>query len=106
MNDPSTNNFHAVVQQAKFDGKLAEDVLEWQVKLRTALSRPTFNVLQGMQRPSSENTDGATDRTTWGTANPNLFCALFFTASGSTFSVVRRFKRKRLHDGPGHGQQA
>ena len=29
MNDPSTNNFHAVVNQVnKFDGKRAGDVLE------------------------------------------------------------------------------
>ena len=39
MNDSSTNNFHAIVKQVnKFDGKRAGDFLEWQSKLRTALS--------------------------------------------------------------------
>ena len=110
MNGPNTNNFHAVVKQVnKFDGKRTEDFLEWQVKLRTALSlynRATLNVLQGVQRPSSENIDGATDRATWDVANHNIFCVLFLTTSGSEFSVVRRFEKKRLRDVPGHCQQA
>ena len=34
-----------------------------------------------------------------------FLCVLFYTTSGSAFSVVRRFKGKRSQDGPGHGQQ-
>ena len=110
MNDSSTNNFHAIVKQLnKFDGKRAGDFLEWQSKLRTALSlynRKIYNVLQGEQRPSNEDPDGATARVTWDIANQNLFGVLFFATTGSAFSVVRRFEGKRLQDGPGHGQQA
>ena len=82
MNDSSTNNFHAIVKQVnKFDGKRAGDFLEWQSKLRTALSlynRKIYNVLQGEQRPSNEDPDGATARVTWDIANQNLFGVLFF----------------------------
>ena len=110
MNDSSTNNFHAIVKQVnKFDGKRAGDFLEWQSKLRTALSlynRKIYNVLQGEQRPSNEDPDGATARVTWDIANQNLFGVLFFATTGSAFSVVRRFEGKRPQDGPGHGQQA
>ena len=110
MNDSSTNNFHAIVKQVnKFDGKRAGDFLEWQSKLRTALSlynTKIYNVLQGEQRPSNEDPDGATARVTWDIANQNLFGVLFFATTGSAFSVVRRFEGKRLQDGPGHGQQA
>ena len=73
MNDPSTNNFYAVVKQVnKFNGKRAKDFLEWQAKLCPALSlykRPIFDVLQGVQWPSSENADGTADHATWGIAN-------------------------------------
>ena len=110
MNDSSTNNFHAIVKQVnKFDGKRAGDFLEWQSKLRTALSlynRKIYNVLQGEQRPSNEDPDGATARVTRDIANQNLFGVLFFATTGSAFSVVRRFEGKRPQDGPGHGQQA
>ena len=110
MNDSSTNNFHAIVKQVnKFDGKRAGDFLEWQSKLRTALSlydRKIYNVLQGEQRPSNEDPDGATAHVTWDIANQNLFGVLFFATTGSAFSVVRRFEGKRPQDGPGHGQQA
>ena len=96
MNDSSTKNFHAIVQQVnKFDGKRAGDFLEWQSKLRTALSlynRKIYNVLQGEQRPSNEDPDGATARVTWDIANQNLFGVLFFATTGSAFSVVHRFE--------------
>ena len=109
MNDPSIINFHAIVKQVnKFGGKRVGDFVEWQAKRLTALSlysRPTFNVLQGVQRPSSENTDGATDHATCNIENQNIFCVLFFTAPGSVFSAVRRFEGKRPQDGLGHGQQ-
>ena len=92
MNDSSTNNFHAIVKQVhKFDGKRAGDFLEWQSKLRTALSlynRKMYNVLQGQQRPSNEDPDGATARVTWDIANQNLFGVLFFATIGSAFSVA------------------
>ena len=98
MNDSSTNNFHAIVKQVnKFDGKRAGDFLEWQSKLRTALSlynRNIYNVLQGEQRPSNEDPDGATARVTWDITNQNLFGVLFFATTGSAFSVVRRFEGK------------
>ena len=110
MNDSSINNFHAVVKKVnKFDGKRAGDFLEWQSKLRTAFSlynRIIYNVLQGEQRPSSDDDDCATARATWDIANQNLFCVLFFAMAGSTFSVVLTFEGKRPQDGPGHGQQA
>ena len=60
---PSTTVELAIVKQVnKFDGKRAGDFLEWQSKLRTALSlynRKIYNVLQGEQRPSNEDPDGA-----------------------------------------------
>ena len=68
MNDFNSNNFHVVVKHVStFDGKRPRNCLEWQVKLCTALSlynRPIFNVLQGVERLSSENADGATYRAT------------------------------------------
>ena len=81
MNDPKTKNVYVVVKQVnKFDGKEAGDVLEWQTKLCTALSpynRPIFNVLQRVQRLSSENIDGAIDRASWNIMNRNLLsCSL------------------------------
>ena len=101
MNDPNTNNFHTVVKQVnRFDGKRSGDFLESEAKLRTAFSlynRPIFIVLQGVQRPPSENTGGATDF-------QNTFCALFFSTSGSAVSVVRRFEGKRPQEEPGYGQ--
>ena len=96
MNDPTIKNVHVVVKQVnKFDGKGAGYVLEWQTKLHTALilySRPFFNALEHLP---SENTDDTTDRVTWNNANRNLFCVLFFTTSGSAFSVIRRIKGNR-----------
>ena len=93
MNDPNTNNSHAVVEQVyMFDGKRAGSFLEWQVKLCSALSLyngPIFNVLQKrVQRPSSENTDGATDHPTLDIANQTFFRVLLFTTFGSAFSIV------------------
>ena len=110
MNDPSTINFHSVVKQVnKFDGKRARGFLEWQAKLRTAVSlynRPTLNVFQGVQRPSSENADGATDCAPLDIANQNLFCVSLFTTSSPAFSAVRKFEENRSQDRSGHGQKA
>ena len=69
MNDPDTNNFHAVVKEVnKFEGKRAGDFLEWQAKLCNVLnlySRSLFNFLQGVQRSSSAIADGATNHAAW-----------------------------------------
>ena len=71
--------------------------MEWQTKLRTTVSlynRLILNIF-----------DGAADRATWDIMNQNIFCVIFFTTSGSAFSVVRRFQEKRFPIGPGHCQQ-
>ena len=109
MNNCSTNSFYDVLKQDNmFDGKRAGNLLEWQAKIPTALrlhNRPFFNVLQGVQRPSNENADGVIDHVTWGIANQNISCVLFFTTSGSAFAVVHRVEGKMPQDGPEHGQQ-
>ena len=100
MNDSNTSNLHAVVKQVnKFDGKWARDVLDKQTKLCTTFSlysRCIINGLQGVQLPSSEKTDSATDRAIWDSTNQTLFCVLFLTTSRLAFSVVRRFEEGGL----------
>ena len=100
---------HVVKQVSKFDGKNADDFLEWSSKLRVSLSlysKPIFEIVQGSQRPSGLNNDQVTAREGWDDANHNLFSILYFTTSGPAFSVVRRYEGKRLEDGVGHGQDA
>ena len=86
-----------VKQVSKFDGKNADDFLEWSSKLRVSLllySKPNFEIVQGSQQRSVLDNDQVTARESWDDANHNLFSILFFTTSGPAFSVVRRFEGK------------
>ena len=100
---------HVVKQVSKFDGKNANDFLEWSSKLRISLSlysKPIFEIVQGLQRPSDLDNNQATARESWDDAYHNLFSIFFLTTSGPAFSVVRRLERKTREDGVGHGQDA
>ena len=55
-----SNVQHALKQVSKFDGKNAENFLEWSFKLRVSLSlysKPIFKIVQGSQRPSGLDND-------------------------------------------------
>ena len=98
-----------VKKVSKFDGKNADDTLEWFSKLRASLSlysKPVFEIVQGSQRPSDLDNDQATACEGWDDVNHNLFSIPFFTTSGPSFSVVRRFEGRTREDGVGHGQDA
>ena len=100
---------HVVKQVSKFDGKNADDFLKWSSKLRVSLSlysKPIFEIVQGLQRPSDLDNDQVTARESWDDANHSLVSILFVTTFGSAFSVVRRFEGKTREDGVGHGQDA
>ena len=100
---------HVVKQVSKFDGKKAKDFLEWSYKLRISLSlysKPIFEIVQGLQRPSDLDNNQATSRDCWDDAYHNLFSIIFLTTSGPAFSAVRRLERKTREDGVGHGQDA
>ena len=64
--DETANNLHVVLKQiSKFDGKKADDFLQWSSKLRASLSiynRVIFNILQGRERPSVTDDSQATAR--------------------------------------------
>ena len=68
MEASTVNNFHVIVKQmTKFDGKRADEFLEWDSKLRASLSvynKTTFNVLQGQERPSGFDFDQENARAT------------------------------------------
>ena len=103
------NAQHVVKQVSKFDGKNADDFLEWSSKLRAILSfysKPIFEIVQGSQRPSDLDNDQATAREGWDDANHNCFSIPFFATFGPAFSVVRRFEGRTREDGVGHGQDA
>ena len=88
---------HVVKQISKFDAKNADDFLEWSSKLRVSPSlyiKPIFEIVQGSQRPSGLDDDQVTAREGWDDANHNLFSILYFTTSGTAFSVVRRLEGK------------
>ena len=56
---------HVVKQVSNFDGKNADNFLEWSCKLRVSLllySKPIFEIIQGSQRPSDLNNDQMTAR--------------------------------------------
>ena len=56
---------HVVEQVSNFDGKNADDFLEWSYKLRVSLSlyrKPIFEIGQGSQRPSGLDSDQVTAR--------------------------------------------
>ena len=75
---------HVVKQVSKFDGKKANDFLEWSIKLRVSLSlysKPTFEIAQGSQRPSGLDNDQVTAREGWNDATHSLFDILYFTTS-------------------------
>ena len=103
-------NVQDVVKQvSKFDGKNADDFMEWASKLRASLalySNPIFEIVQGSQWSSGLDDDRVTAREGWNDANHNLFSIHFFTTSGPAFSVVRKFEGKTREDGsraPGIG---
>ena len=88
---------HLIKQVSKFDGKNADDFLEWSFKLRVSLLlyiKLIFEIVQGSQRPSDLDNDLAIAREGWDDASDNLYSILYFTTSGPAFSVVRRFERK------------
>ena len=100
------NGQHVVKKLAKFDGKNADDFLEWSSKLRVMLSlysKPIFEIVQASQRPSGLDNDQVTTREGWDDANHDLFSILYFAKSSPAFSVVRRFERKTREDRVGHG---
>ena len=54
-----------VKQVSNFDGKNADDFLEWYSKLRVSLSlysKPIIKIVQGSQRPSGLDNDQVTAR--------------------------------------------
>ena len=72
---------HVVKQVSKFDGKNADDFLEWSSKLRVSLSlysKPIFEIVQGSQRESGLDSDQVTAREGWDDENHNV-CSAFFT---------------------------
>ena len=96
-------------QVSTFGANKADNFLEWSSKLRVSLSlynKFTFNIVQGSQRPSELDNDQVTAREAWDDANQTLYTILFFTTSGSTFSVVRGFEGKTREERVGHGQDA
>ena len=110
MESGAVNNFHAIVKKiTKFDGRRADEFLQWDSKLRASLSvdnKTIFNVLPVQELPSKFDADQKPTRTTWVAANQDLYSFLFFTTAGSAFSVVWRFQGKTPAEGAGHGQQA
>ena len=103
------NVHHLVKQVSKFDGKNADDFLEWSSKLRVSLSlfsKPIFEIVQGSQRPSGLGNDQVTARESSDDTNHNLFSILLCTTFGPAFSAVRTFEEKSREDGVGHGQDA
>ena len=93
---------HMVKQVSKFDGKNADGFPEWSSKLRVSLSlysKLTFEIVQGLQRPSDLDNGQATARACWDDANHTLHGILYFTIAGPAFSVVRRFEGKTREDG-------
>ena len=98
-----------VKQVSNFDGKNADDFLEWHSKLRVSLSlysKPIIKIVQGSQRPSGLDNDQVTAREGWDGANHDLFSVLYFTISGPVLSAVPRFEGEIREDGVGHGQDA
>ena len=110
MDSGAVSNFHMIVKQiTKFDGRRADDFLEWGFKLRASLSvynKTISNALQGQERPSEFDADQETICATWDAANQDLYSMLFLTTTGSAFSMVRRFQGKTPAEGEGYGLQA
>ena len=56
---------HVMKEISKFNGKNADDFLEWSSKLRVNLSlysKPIFEIVQGSQRPSGLDNNQVTAR--------------------------------------------
>ena len=109
MESGAVNNFHVIMKQiTKFDGRRADKFLEWNSQFFANLSmysKTIFNVLQGQRRSSEFDANQETTRTTWDTANQDLYSVLFITTAGSAFPVVWRFQGKTPAEGARHGQQ-
>ena len=66
---------NVVKQVSKFDGKNADEFLEWFSELRVSLSlysKPIFGIVQGSQRSSDLDNDQVTAREGRDDANHNL----------------------------------
>ena len=86
-----------VKQITKFDGKRADEFLEWDSMLCASLSvynKTIFNVLQWKERPSELDANQETTRATWDAANQDLYSVLFSTTAGSLFSMFGGFRAK------------
>ena len=81
MEFSAVNNFHVIVEQrTKFDGKRANEVLEWDSKLCASLSvynKTILSVVQGQERQSEFDADQGTTRATLDAANLDLYSVLF-----------------------------
>ena len=68
MGSGAVNNFHVIVKKiTKFNGRRADELLEWDSKLRASLSvynTTIFSVLQGQEPPSIFDADQETTRAT------------------------------------------
>ena len=95
MESGAVNNVHMIVKKiTKFDGRRADEFLEWNSKLRASLSvynKAISNVSQGQERRSEFDVDQDITCAIWDAANRDLYSVFFFTTAGSAFSVVRRF---------------
>ena len=70
-------NLHVALKPtSKFDGKKADEFLEWSSKLCASLriyNNAFFNIFQGQERPSETDDGQATARAAWDAANHDLF---------------------------------
>ena len=105
-----TNTLQQVVKQVfEFDGKKADDFLEWSSKLPVSLSlyhKSIFNIVRGLQRSSELENDKATAREVLNENNHTLYSILYVTTSDPSFSVVRRFEEHMLKERVGNEQYA
>ena len=72
---------HVVKPVSKFEGKNADDFLEWSSKLRVSFSlysKPIFEIVQGSQRPSDLDNDQVIAREGWDDAI--VVCSASFTS--------------------------
>ena len=99
-----------MVQQAsEFDGKKADDILEWPSKLHVSLSlyhKSIFNIVQGFQRSSELENDKVTARDALDKKTHTFYSILYVTTSDPVFSVVRRFEKNAREEGVGNEQDS
>ena len=108
-----TNNLQQVVRQvSEFNGKKADNFLEWSSKLRVSLSlyhKSIFNIVQGLQRSSELENDKKRPLVTLWIRNITL-CTVSFTSLHSTQLSLSckglRKRRERREQGTNktHGQ--